>query len=77
MARTRGGINPLKRNIFKKKFAAAKEIVNTNNRYSIKIKLVNPQSRKAQVKNRQGNIPREMTVTRRTSYPLKHKRQRY
>ena len=50
MARTRGDINPLKRNIFNNQmFAAAKEIANAcvqRGRYSIKIKLVNPQSKR-------------------------------
>ena len=62
MPRTRGGINPLRRNIFNNQiFAAAKEFANAHNRYSIKIKLVNPQSKKVQVKIRQGNVLREMT----------------
>ena len=60
-----------------RKFAAAKEIANTCNNYSIKIKLVNVQSRRVQVKDRQGNVPREMTVRRHTIYLPKRKRQRY
>ena len=63
MARARGGINPLRRNILNsQRFAAAKEIANACNRYSIKIKLVSPQSRSVQVKDRQRNVLREMTV---------------
>ena len=78
MARARGGINPLRQNIFNnRRFATAKEIANARNRYSIKIKLVNPQSRWVPVKDRQGNVFREMTVTRRKTYPPKFKRKRY
>ena len=78
MARTRGGINPLRRNIFNnQRFAAAKEIANARNRYSIKIKLVNLQSKRVQVKDRQGRVLREVAVRRRTIYPPKHKRKRY
>ena len=63
MARTRGGINSLRRNIFNnRRFAAAKEITNARNRYSIRIKLISPQSKRVQVKDRQGNVLREMTV---------------
>ena len=78
MARTRGGINPLRRNIFNnQRFAAAKEIANARNRYSIKIKLVNLQSKRVQVKDRQGSVLREVAVRRHTIYPPKHKRKRY
>ena len=75
MARTKGDINLLMRNIFNnRRFPAAKKIANARNRYSIKIKLVNPQSRRVPIKDRQGNVLREMTVRRRTIYPPKHKR---
>ena len=57
-------------------FAAAKEITNVRNRYSIKLKLINPQSRRVQVKDRQGIALGEMTVRTRTIYPPKRKRQR-
>ena len=78
MARARGGINPLRQNIFNnRRFATAKEIANARNRYSIKIKLVNPQSRRVQVKDWQENVLREMTVRRCTIYPPKRKRKRY
>ena len=78
MARTRGGINPLRQNIFNnQRFAAAKEIANARNRYSIKIKLVNLQSKRVQVKDRQGSVLREVAVRRHTIYPPKHKRKRY
>ena len=78
MARTRGGINPLRRNIFNnQRFAAAKEIANARNRYSIKIKLVNLQSKRVQVKDRQGSVLREVAVRRRTIYPPKKKKKRY
>ena len=57
-------------------FAAAKEITNVCNRYSVKLKLINPQSRRVQVKDRQGIALGEMTVRTRTIYPPKRKRQR-
>ena len=81
MVRTREDINPLKRNIFNNQmFATAKEIANAciqRGRYSIKIKLVNPQSKRVRVKDKQGNVLREITVRRRTIYPPKCKRKRY
>ena len=78
MARTRGGINPLKQNIFSnRKFATEKEIANACNRCSIIIKLVNSQSKKVQIKDKQENILRKMTIRRRTIYPPKRKRERY
>ena len=50
MVRTRGGIKPLKRNIFNnQKFAAARDIVNARVQrgfYSINIKLVHSQSQR-------------------------------
>ena len=57
-------------------FAAAKEITNVRNRYSVKLKLINPQSRRVQVKDRQGIALGEMTVRTPTIYPPKRKRQR-
>ena len=78
MARTREGINPLKQNIFsKRKFATEKEIANACNRCSIIIKLVNSQSKKVQIKDKQENVLRKMTVRRRTIYLPKRKRERY
>ena len=81
MARTRGGINPLRQNIFNNRsFAAAKEIANASiqrGHYSIKNKLVNLQSKRVQVKGKQENVLREVTVRRHTIYPPKHKRKRY
>ena len=78
MARTKGGINPLRQNIFNnRRFAAAKEIANARSCYSVKIKLINSQSRRVQVKDRQGNVLQEMTVRRRTIYPPKRKRKIY
>ena len=54
MERTEEGINSLRRNIFNnQRFAAANEVVIAHNRYLIQIKLVKPQSRKVQVKDRQ------------------------
>ena len=51
MPRMRGGINPLRQNIFNnRRFGPAKEIANAHIQrgcYSIKIKLVIPQSKKS------------------------------
>ena len=78
MAITKGGINPFRQNIFNdQRFVAAKEIANACKRYSIKIELLNPQSRRVQVKGKQGNVFRKTTVRRQTIYLLIGKRQRY
>ena len=78
MARTRRGLNPRRQNIFNnRRFAAAKKIPNARNRYSMKIKLVNSQSRRVQVKDRQGNVLQEITVRRHTIYPPKRNMKMY
>ena len=81
MPRTRGGINPLRGNIFNNwRFAAAKgncKFLRSKRSLFNKIKLVNPRSKRVHVKDKQGNVLREMTVKRRTIYPPKRRKKIY